>query len=55
MLFRSKEFPDGALIMGSPAKVVRLLSEEEQSRLKHIAAHYVENTALHRTRLERVG
>ncbi|WP_374327590.1 gamma carbonic anhydrase family protein [Azonexus sp.] len=39
----SKVFPDGVLIVGSPGKVVRELSNEEISRLKHSASHYVDN------------
>ena len=38
-----KVFPDGVLIVGSPGKVVRELSNEEISRLKHSASHYVDN------------
>jgi len=38
-----KEFPDNCLILGSPAKVVRLLREEEVARLRVSARHYVEN------------
>jgi carbonic anhydrase/acetyltransferase-like protein (isoleucine patch superfamily) len=38
-----KIFPDGVLIVGSPGKVVRELSDEEISRLKHSASHYVAN------------
>jgi carbonic anhydrase/acetyltransferase-like protein (isoleucine patch superfamily) len=36
-------FPDGVLIMGSPGKVVRELSEAEIAFLQASAAHYVEN------------
>jgi len=38
-----KEFPDNCLILGSPAKVVRPLREEEVARLRVSARHYVEN------------
>lgn len=36
--------PDGSLVMGSPAKVVRALSEEEQERNVALAAKYVESS-----------
>ena len=39
----NKVIPDGALVMGSPGKVIRILSAEEQANLLHSAAHYVEN------------
>lgn len=38
-----KVFPDGVLIVGSPGKVVRELSEEEKARLQKSADHYVVN------------
>lgn len=38
-----KEFPDNALIVGSPAKVVRTLDEDAIERLRRSARHYVEN------------
>ncbi len=49
-----KEFPDGSLILGSPAKVVRALSDEQVARLRHSAAQYVLKARLfaqHLTRL----
>ena len=43
LVTEGKEFPDGSLIVGSPAKVVRALSEAEIARLAVSAAHYVAN------------
>lgn len=37
-----KKFPDGSLILGSPAKVVRALSPEEQAGIRVWADRYVE-------------
>jgi carbonic anhydrase/acetyltransferase-like protein (isoleucine patch superfamily) len=37
------EIPDGSMVLGSPAKVVRQLSEEAQLLLQHNADHYVGN------------
>lgn len=37
-----KRFPDGSLILGSPAKVVRTLSLEEQAGIRVWADRYVE-------------
>jgi carbonic anhydrase/acetyltransferase-like protein (isoleucine patch superfamily) len=39
-----REIPDGSLVIGSPAKVVRQLSVDEIAGLKHAAAHYVDNS-----------
>ena len=38
-----KEIPDGSLVMGSPGKVVRELSEQHKQVLEAGAAHYVHN------------
>ena len=38
-----KVFPDQSLIVGSPGKVVRQLSDDEAARLLHSAEHYVAN------------
>jgi carbonic anhydrase/acetyltransferase-like protein (isoleucine patch superfamily) len=42
LVTEGKEFPDGSLIMGSPAKVVRMLAPEQIERLRSGAAHYVD-------------
>lgn len=38
-----KEIPDGSLVMGSPGKVVRDLTEQQKRMLEASAAHYVHN------------
>ena len=38
-----KSIPDRSLVMGTPGKVVRTLTDEEVGRLRWTAAHYVEN------------
>ena len=50
-----KEFPDGVLIVGSPAKVVRELTPEQIERLKGAAAHYASLQQRHRSLLKRIG
>ncbi len=47
-----KVYPDRVLIVGSPGKVVRELTEEEVARLRHSAAHYVDNARRYRERLK---
>ena len=37
--------PDGSLVLGSPAKVVRVMSDKERGDLKHWAEKYVHNAA----------
>ncbi|MEO1327506.1 MAG: gamma carbonic anhydrase family protein [Pseudomonadota bacterium] len=43
LVTEGKTFPEGVLIMGTPAKVVRELSEQEIAHLKLSAEHYVAN------------
>jgi len=49
LVTEGKEFPDGSLIMGSPAKMVRLLTPEQIESLMASAAHYVQQAARHRS------
>lgn len=46
-----KEYPDGVLILGSPGKVVRELTEEQQQKLISAANHYQENAVRYRQHL----
>lgn len=39
------DIPDGSMVLGSPAKVVRHLDEEAQLVLRHNADHYVGNAS----------
>lgn len=43
LIAEGKEIPDGSLVMGSPGKVVRQLSEQQMKMLEASAAHYVHN------------
>src|SRR6266581_9258287 len=43
LITEGKSIPDRSLVLGSPGKVVRTLSEEEVAGLRSIATHYVEN------------
>lgn len=43
LVTEGKAFPDGSLIVGRPAKVVRALSAAQIAEIEKIAAHYVEN------------
>ncbi|MCO5085077.1 MAG: gamma carbonic anhydrase family protein [Rhizobiaceae bacterium] len=50
-----KEFPDGSMILGSPAKAVRTLDEAAMEGLRRSARHYVENGRRFRAGLKRLG
>ncbi len=49
-----REIPDGSLVIGSPAKVVRPLTPAEIAGLTVAAAHYVENARRFAAGLERL-
>ena len=51
----NKEFEDGWLIVGAPAKAVRPLEPAQMERLRASAASYVENAERHRTLVRRIG
>jgi len=43
LVTEGKEFPDNSLIVGSPAKAIRVLDNEAAAKLTDSAARYVEN------------
>jgi carbonic anhydrase/acetyltransferase-like protein (isoleucine patch superfamily) len=55
LVTEGKEFPDGSMIMGSPAKVVRALTPEQIERVGLIARHYVQQAQRHSTQMTRVA
>jgi carbonic anhydrase/acetyltransferase-like protein (isoleucine patch superfamily) len=55
LVTEGKEFPDGSLIVGSPAVAVRSLSAEQIERVNHAATHYVDNARRFRAGLAKVG
>jgi carbonic anhydrase/acetyltransferase-like protein (isoleucine patch superfamily) len=55
LVTEGKEFPDGSLIVGAPAKVVRELSEAQIAGLKASAAHYVNNGRRYAGGLKKIG
>jgi carbonic anhydrase/acetyltransferase-like protein (isoleucine patch superfamily) len=50
-----KEFPDGSMILGSPARLVRPLRPEEIAGLQRGAEHYIENARRFRIELKKVA
>ena len=55
LVTEGKEFPDGSLIMGTPAKVVRELTPEQIAGLKRSAQHYVNNARRFKSGLKEIG
>ena len=54
LVTEGKEFPDGSLIVGVPAKVVRPLTQAQIAGLKASAAHYVNNGRRYAAGLKRI-
>ncbi len=54
LVTEGKEFPDGAMIIGSPAKAVRMLSPEQIEGLKMSAQHYIGNAKRYKTGLKKL-
>jgi carbonic anhydrase/acetyltransferase-like protein (isoleucine patch superfamily) len=50
-----KSFPEGSLILGAPAKVVRALTEADLGRLAHAADEYIQRGSHYRQALKRIG
>ena len=55
LVTEGKEFPDGKLVLGSPARAVRDLTPAEKEHLRFASAHYVANARLFAAKLERLG
>jgi carbonic anhydrase/acetyltransferase-like protein (isoleucine patch superfamily) len=55
LVTEGKVFPDGSMILGSPAKVVRQLSPEQIEGLRRSARHYVANARRYRAGLKKLA
>jgi carbonic anhydrase/acetyltransferase-like protein (isoleucine patch superfamily) len=51
LVTKNTHVPPGSLVLGSPAKVVKTLSEEDQAGIRHWAEKYVEVAAFHKAKL----
>ena len=54
LVTEGKTFPDGSLIIGSPARVARQLTPEQIEALRRSAQHYIENARRYREQLARL-
>ncbi len=55
LVTEGKEFPDGSMIMGTPAKVVRELTPQQIEGLRLSAQHYIDNARMFRATLKKLG
>lgn len=55
LITEGKEFPDGSMILGTPAKVVKSLSPEQIAGIKDIAGRYVQNALRYQATLRKIA
>lgn len=55
LVTEGKEYPDNSLILGTPAKVVRTLSEGDIANLRRIADSYVTRAREFKNTLKKIG
>lgn len=55
LVTEGKEFPDNSLIIGSPAKAVRTLTEGDIARMHGNTANYVQRSKQFKQELKRIG
>jgi carbonic anhydrase/acetyltransferase-like protein (isoleucine patch superfamily) len=55
LVTEDKEFPDGSMILGSPARLVRSLSAEQIEGMQRIAQGYIKNAQRYQSGLKKVG
>ncbi len=55
LVTEGKEFPDNVLILGSPAKVVRALTEDDIARMRRSAENYAQRGHRYKDGLEEIG
>ena len=51
LVTENMDVPDGSMVLGSPGKIIKVLSAEAQAGLLEGAAHYVEKIELYNTEL----
>ena len=55
LVTEGKEFPDGSMILGSPAKVAKTLTSEQMVGIEDIAGRYVNNAQRYIKTLKRIA
>ena len=55
LVTEGKEFPDGSMILGAPAKAVKQLTPEQIAAFQTGARHYVENARRFKAGLKKIG
>jgi carbonic anhydrase/acetyltransferase-like protein (isoleucine patch superfamily) len=54
LITENMQIPDGSLVMGSPAKIIKPIPEQQQKMLEQSAQHYVDNAKRFLSQLKEV-
>jgi carbonic anhydrase/acetyltransferase-like protein (isoleucine patch superfamily) len=54
LITEGKEIPDGVLVLGSPGKIVRSLTQEDKDYLLGVARGYVERSKMYSASLREI-
>jgi carbonic anhydrase/acetyltransferase-like protein (isoleucine patch superfamily) len=54
LIAEGKEIPDGVLVLGSPGKIVRDLTQQEKDHLLSVARGYVERSRFYKANLKEI-
>lgn len=54
LVTENMEIPDGSMVLGSPAKIVKELDDKTKTMLKMGAEHYVQNSAHYKSKLQQI-
>lgn len=54
LVTENMQVPDGHLVLGSPAKIIKMLDESTRETFTHSAMHYVDNSKRYLQELEQV-
>jgi carbonic anhydrase/acetyltransferase-like protein (isoleucine patch superfamily) len=55
LVTEGKEFPDGSMILGSPAKTVKTLTPEQIAGIEDIAGRYIKNAQRYQQTLKKIA
>ncbi len=55
LITEGKEIPDGSLVLGSPGRVARKITDDDIRNLKLSAEHYVQNFKRYKNKLSPIG
>ena len=55
LVTEGKVFPDGSMILGTPAKVVKALTPEQIAGIHNISARYVSNARRYQQTLKKIS